>query len=110
MEIPGIDIVIAAQSRIEYLLDPDDKGGVFLALGFTLPDWPVLQTALLRHGASNQVVGEPRQDRWGIRYRVVGPLETPFGRAPDICTVWIVKTAAPDRLELLTAFPVAARR
>jgi hypothetical protein len=38
MEISGIDIAIVAQPRIEYLLDPDDKGGVFLAMGFTLPD------------------------------------------------------------------------
>jgi hypothetical protein len=60
MKISDIDIAIAAQPRIKYLLDPDDKGRVFLEMGFTLPDWRVLQAALFRHGASNLVVDEPR--------------------------------------------------
>jgi len=110
MEIPGVDIALVEQRRIEYLLDPDGKGGVFLPMGFASQQWRVFQAALLRHRAANQVQGDPSQDEWGTRYRVVGPLETPSGRVLEICTVWIVRPTAPNRLELLTAFPAHSSR
>ena len=47
MKVPGIETAIVEQTRIAYLLDPDNKGGVFLPLGFTLADWQVFRELYL---------------------------------------------------------------
>lgn len=81
---------IARSKTAGYLLRPrdtDDKAGYFLRFGFTADMPKALKTALRHHARANpveRIVDTP----FGRKYIVVGRLETPDGRNPNIVAIW----------------------
>lgn len=113
MRLPAAARAIVEQRKIvDYLLSathPDGatKAALFGSFGFRDADWTTFASALKRHGQINPVTNVV-ESRWGARYTVDGPMETPDGRTPVIRTVWVLeKGQASPRL--VTAYPVGGR-
>ena len=83
-------------------LDGGSKARFFLARGFTVAEWRVLDAALTRHPADNPVEHE-EQTEFGRKLTVRCKLKTPDGSDPCIRTVWMVEADTPARL--VTAYP-----
>jgi filamentous hemagglutinin len=106
--VPNAANAVVAPAKVrDYLLfrdhpDNDGKADFFALFGFFRERWSELQTALMTHPGSNDVVRVvPAGD--GMRYRVRCNLISPYGRDPCITTIWAVETGQPPRL--ITAFP-----
>jgi hypothetical protein len=109
LNLPNAHLAIVDRQKItEYLLNPahPDNGGkakFFLRLGFTAEQWQVFAEALRRLAASFPVM-DLVESLHGIKYIVIGRIETPFGKSPSVRTVWIVDKGN-DKPRLVTAYP-----
>ena len=99
---------VAREKITNYLLDVHHQRGgskarFFVRFGFHLSEWETFAQALCDHGLRNEVI-EIEETAFGMKYVVVGPIETPDGRNPNARTVWMVDRG--------TDFPrlVSARR
>jgi hypothetical protein len=87
--------------------DGRSKATFFMRFGFTLHDWHLLTTALLRHAADHEVAAI-EDTPFGTNYVVEGPLLAPDGRAPQVRVVWFVATG--ERIPTLaTAYPMKGK-
>lgn len=114
MKLPNAHLAIVDREKIvDYLLNPahPDNGGkakFFLGLGFTVEQWQVFADALRTLATSFQVI-EKVESAHGIKYIVIGQIETASGRSPSIRTVWIVDKGN-DKPRLVTAYPGEEKR
>jgi len=109
MKLPNAHLAIVDREKIvDYLLNPahPDNGGkakFFLGLGFTVQQWQIFAGAVRTLAKSFQVI-ESVESPHGIKYIVIGRIETASGRSPSIRTVWIVDKGN-DKPRLVTAYP-----
>lgn len=109
MKLPNAHLAIVDREKIaDYLLNPahPDNGGkakFFLGLGFTVEQWQVFAEALRTLAAAFQVM-EHVESPHGIKYILIGRIETASGRSPSVRTVWIVDKGN-DKPRLVTAYP-----
>ncbi len=109
LNLPNAHLAIVDREKItDYLLNPahPDNGGkakFFLGLGFTAEQWQVFAEALRTLAGSFRVI-ELVESPHGIKYIVIGLIETPSGRSPNVRTVWIVDKGN-DKPRLVTAYP-----
>lgn len=93
MKLPNAQLATVPEPKItRYLLNPGHPSGgskatFFLRHGFTVEDWQRLAEALLRHAWENEVV-ETEPTRYGTRYVLDGPLESPDGSILNVRTAW----------------------
>ena len=92
-----------------YLLNPNhpdggSKADFFSRFGFSRDDWQVLAEALISHGATHEVV-ETQRTRYGVKYTVIGDIDAPDGRSPQVKTVWQIDDG-DDQPRLVTAHPL----
>jgi hypothetical protein len=63
----------------------------FLAqFGFNASNWPSPARALRAHAVAHPVVATT-ETRFGVKYTIDGPIDTPGGERPRIRAVWIVE-------------------
>ena len=109
MKLPDAELAVVAREKItDYLLSGSnvrglDKNRFFRSFGFHPDRWAELAAALRAQGLWNEVV-EIEATAYGIQYVIIGLIETPDGRNPNIKTVWQIDygTAYP---RLITAYP-----
>ena len=105
--LPDCERAFVDDPKLGYLLRPEDKGGVFLGLGFS-PERPgVLRAALLEHACSARVanaVAKFERTRYGLKYVLAGSMKSPDGRDPPMASVWIVE-GREGRPRFVTAYP-----
>jgi hypothetical protein len=109
MKLPNAEQAIIPESKIrDYLLslmhrDGQSKARFFLRFGFVPDEWHVFASALRRHALTHDVL-RVEDSRFGTRYVLEGPLETPDGRSPLIRVVWFLPEE--DTIpRLATAYP-----
>ena len=109
MKLPNWEKAIVPRKKIvDYLLslvheDGRAKAVFFTHFGFTTEDWEILAAALVRHAGTHDVenaVSSP----YGMRYIVVGELDSPDGRRPVVKVIWSVDNEN-DRPIIVTAYP-----
>jgi hypothetical protein len=93
---------------VDYLLNREHPEGAgkaefFAHFGFTVEAWEVLAEALVIHARTHQVASMS-ETRYGVKYRIEGPIICPDGRAPSIRSVWIIDAGANEP-RLVTAHP-----
>ncbi len=109
MDLPNAHLAIVDKEKItDYLLNPahPDNGGkarFFLGLGFTADEWRIFADALQRLAHSFPVT-EHVESPHGVKYIVIGPIETPSGGSPTVRTVWIIDKGN-DKPRLVAAYP-----
>lgn len=114
MKLPHHEQAIVPESKIvAYLLsrsheDGRSKAVFFSGFGFTAARWEEFANALKQHARANEVV-EIDNTEFGTAYAVVGPLETPDGRAPIVRVVWFIDTGGTIP-RLVTAYPQKGAR
>jgi len=95
--LPHSDRAIVPEAKIvNYLLSGRHSGGRAKArflegFGFRAKDWHVLRDAIIVHATANDITAS-QQTRFGTRYEIDGPLQTPDGRAPMVRVVWFVES------------------
>ena len=106
--LPNADQAIVDDAKIAtYLLDVTHRVGgpkaaFFRQFGFH-PDHPdKLAKALLEHARTHAAIVVPSPH--GTKYEIVGPLQCPDGRLPNIKSVWIIRTGSTTP-RLVTAIP-----
>lgn len=110
MDIPFSDRLRVDRSKIvDYFLSESNgrgKATFFLNFGFQVDNWEVLADSLKAQARSRSVVAAV-DSKWGTRYSIDGPIDTPSGRQPrpQVRTVWIVESGSTDP-RLITAHPV----
>ena len=96
----------------DYLLSPDNpnsegKPGFFSRFGFSVDRWEIFAEALRLHCLRNDIAEEV-ETSFGIKYVVIGVIETPDGRNPSVKTVWLVDSENANP-RFITAVPVRRR-
>lgn len=104
--LPDCERAFVDEPKLGYLLRPEDKGGVFLGLGFSLAEPAVLRSALLEHACTARLEKSVRT-RFGLKYILAGDMRSPDGRDPRIWSVWIVEEVEgrEGRPRFVTAYP-----
>jgi hypothetical protein len=109
LTLPNAQFAIVDREKItDYLLNPahPDNGGkarFFLGLGFAAEQWQEFAGALRKLAGSFPVI-ERVESPHGIKYIVIGRIETPSAKSPSVRTVWIVDRGN-DKPRLVTAYP-----
>ena len=109
MKLPNAHLAIVDREKIvDYLLNPGhpDNGGkakFFLRLGFTVEQWQFFAEAV-RTLAKSFPVTESVESPHGVKYIVIGHVETASGHSSGIRTVWIVDKGT-EKPRLVTAYP-----
>jgi hypothetical protein len=112
MKLPDKESAVVAKRKVvEYLLsstheDGRSKADFFRRFGFRLDRWQELATALKLHAVTHAVSKIVSTD-YGVRYIIVGELETPDGRRPMVRSVWFIEKDGPPKL--VTAYPVKTK-
>lgn len=106
------DFRIERKKITDYLLNPQhEQGGpksrFFMALGFAPEMWEDLRDALIKHRQSYQPI-TPEITPFGLKYCVVGSLESPTGHAPQILAVWQYNIEG-GYSHFVTAYPAKGR-
>jgi hypothetical protein len=101
-------VIIDERKITEYLLSPTHpvgrfKAAFFNSFGFRSDDWTALRDAPLDHATVASVVADGETE-FGHKLVLEGPLNTPSGRAPQICSVWFRQTGTKTH-RLVTAHP-----
>ena len=110
VKVPNVEQAIISPTKISnYLLSPDHPQGRFKAaffrtMGFARSDSPRLAVALLDHAMTLEVTNA-QDTKFGTRYIIDGPLNTPSGRTPLVRTVWIIETGQTVP-RFVTAYPL----
>ena len=95
--LPRLDRAIVPEAKIvNYLLSAQHSGGrakarFLQSYGFRVQDWRALRDAVIAHATTNDITAS-HQSRFGTRYEIDGPLQTPDGRAPTVRVVWFVES------------------
>ena len=92
----------------DYLLSLENPAGhskaVFLfRFGFRADRWEDLAEALRSHCQQNEVT-DVVETSFGVQYAILGALETPDGRNPEVLSVWQIDHGS-DYPRLITAYP-----
>jgi hypothetical protein len=93
--VPGCDQAVVELAKVtDYLMSSSHtigwaKARFFKRFGFREDEPQKLVEALLAHARDNQVA-DIAMSAYGTKYRVDGPINSPDGRNPDICTVWMI--------------------
>ena len=109
MKVPNARRAVVEKQKVkEYLLNPAHPDGAgkaafFQLHGFSADRWQELAVALIRHGQSCLVVSNV-ESVFGSRYTVVGRLDTPDGRNPNVMSVWMIERGKRTP-RLITAYP-----
>lgn len=111
--LPNAESTVIGERKVtRYLLATDHpvggpKASLFRQFGYRLAACMEFRDALGAHASSGELVSA-REFEFGMKYVVRGPIITPSGRTPSICSVWIIRTGetAP---RWVTAYPAAAR-
>jgi hypothetical protein len=109
MKLPnGEKAVVERVKVLDYLLNPahpdnGGKAGFFMAMGFKADNWAAL-ALVLRKLAVEAEVSERLETSHGMKYVVVGTLDTLSGKSSRVRTVWIVDRGS-DIPRLVTAYP-----
>src|SRR5262245_51202410 len=109
MLLPNCHLASVDRRKIvEYLLSRSHprgraKAAFFMRFGFSVEEWQLLASELLRIGRSNPVA-RVIPSLYGVRYTVEGQLYCPDGRSARVRTVWFVELheRAP---RLVTTYP-----
>ena len=107
--VPNRDRAVVEPNKItNYLLSGTHpvgwaKARFFKRLGFRESAPEVLIQALLIHVRDN-AVAETETSAYGTKYRVDGPLASPYGHNPSVSSIWFI-SFGEDRPRLITAFP-----
>ena len=109
MRLPNAHQARVDQATIvDYLLclgsaDGHNKAVFFYGLGFRVEQWQEFAEALRSHGRAHEVV-EVERTVYGMKYVVIGAINTPDGRNPRAKTVWMIgiESATP---RFITAYP-----
>ncbi|HEY5893971.1 MAG TPA: hypothetical protein VIT91_12140 [Chthoniobacterales bacterium] len=110
MNLPNaLRAAVERRKIADYLLAFDHPEGsgkaeFFTRFGFTADDWEVLACALIEH-ARTHPISSTSESKYGIKYRIDGPIRCPDGRSPSIRAVWVIDTGA-DAPRLVTAHPL----
>ena len=93
----------------DYLLSMESRSGrskarYFIRFGFRREEWQRMADALLRHGASYEVVNI-EETQYGPTYAVDGIIRTPDGRNPRVRTVWMIRYGE-NAPQFVTAYPM----
>jgi hypothetical protein len=113
MKLPSLENAVVPAAKVtDYLLSgthPDgrSKAEFFMALGFTLDDWPALEKSLRQH-ARDHDIAKVESSPFGTRYAIEGTMKTPDGRSPLIRTVWFT-TNQEETPQFVTAYPLRRR-
>ena len=99
----GLRAGFRGRTEVRNLLRPEDKGGVFLELGFSLAEPAVLRAALLEHACTVRLQKSVRT-RFGLKYVLAGGMRSLDGRDPRISSVWIVE-GGEGGPRFVTAYP-----
>ena len=110
MKLPNAENAYAEERKITaYLLNPAHPDGVskarfFLAFGFSATEWRVFERALIEHAQTHDVV-EVEHTSYGVKYVIIGAIETPDGRNPErVRVVWQIDRGS-SRPRLVGAYP-----
>ena len=109
LNLPNAHLATVDREKItDYLLNPahPDNGGkakFFVELGFTAERWQDFAEALQRVAGSFPI-SERVESLHGVKYIVIGRIETPSGKSPSVLTVWIVDQGN-DKPRLVSAYP-----
>ena len=101
--LPDCERAFVDEPKLGYLLRTEDKGGVFLELGFSLAEPAVLCAALLEHACTARLEKSVRT-RFGLKYVLAGGMRSPDGRDPRIWSVWILEDGE-SKPRFVTAYP-----
>lgn len=109
MQLPNsAEAYIQIKKLTDYLLSESHKDGkakakFFRELGFDKANVKVLENELL-HVARNNPVTSVIESTYGLKYVIVGKIESPLGKMVSVLTVWIVDTGR-TRPRFVTARP-----
>lgn len=109
MKIPNCDRAEIPESKIiDYLLalghpEGGPKATFFLNWGFTQNEWHILASALIRQ-ANENVYTDVVEGKYGLKYIVIAPIESPAGITPPIKTIWMIPHDG-EHPRLITAYP-----
>lgn len=109
MKLPHREKAIVPKAKIvEYLLSPShpvggSKAKFFRACGFNESNASFLERALL-NVASSADASQVKEVERGIKYVLVGDIQTPNGRTVTIVTVWIIEKSQ-NNPRFVTAYP-----
>ena len=114
MKLPHADEAIVEKEKIvNYLLDaahPDNGGKArfFTELGFKTEQWEILATAL-KTLATKSEIKAVHESPHGKKYVVIGPIQSPGGKAPLVKSIWVVDKNQ-NAARLITAYPHKVRQ
>jgi len=110
MRLPNADRAqVDREKVVGYLLndshpDGQHKAAVFHHFGFRTANWRGLARALRNHALRHKV-RDTKESRYGTRYIVDGPIDTPRDRPLNLRSVWMIETQR-DVPRLITAYPL----
>jgi len=103
--------IIAAEKLRDYLLNVDHRRGgskarLFHAFGYRRDAWTQLDHDL-RESHLRQPVIHAETGEYGVRYEIVGELQTPVGRPLRVRSVWQIDhgTTAPRLITIVPEQP-----
>ena len=79
------------------------KARYFTSFGFTIEEWEVFADALRLHCSEHEVI-EIEETGRGIKYVIIGTLDTPDDRNPMVRSVWQIASGT-DYPRFITARP-----
>jgi hypothetical protein len=110
MKLPNADQAGISQTKItDYLLSPvhtrgRHKAKFFESFGFDRQNWIEMADALKLHARLNDVA-RVEASRFGSRYVIEGPIESPDGRCPRVRAIWFISRGATAPY-FVTAYPM----
>jgi len=110
MKIPGAERAVLSEPKVrDYLLSREHhvgsaKARFFEQLGFSSPNWTLLQREILRFAQEEAQLGGTT--RFGQKYVVLGTIRGPSGQLAPIMVVWIILNGE-DFPRFVTAYPGA---
>lgn len=109
MKVPNCrDAEIPRNKITEYLLclehpEGAPKARFFMKWGFSLQDWNLLASTLIRQVNSHDY-DSFIEGKHGTKYIVIAPIESPTGTTPPVKTIWMVAQGT-DYPRLISAYP-----
>jgi hypothetical protein len=113
--MPDARFAIVNERKIAYYLLSSNhpagraKAAFFRRFGFRLRSWRGLRDALLNHAYTAEIVAIAETEfgtKYITKYILSGPLTSPDGRNPNVCSVRFV-AMGDTASRLVTAYPVS---
>ncbi len=103
-------ISIPEEKVRDYLLSPDHPSGKykarwFISKGYT-PEFPAELEETIVEIAEDGTVQNEIKTEFGVKYIVIGEVESPTGVAISLVTVWIEENES-ERIRFVTAYPAS---